>query len=100
MSTLSDDEAIARLQQDFLLTITSVVKKPRLLKKNIRRLELYLRNTHLKVNFEINGLSPLAKGTSEWQVLEKLLKLESLDLNLRTQDGRTSAFFRNRVIPV
>jgi ankyrin repeat protein len=99
MSTLSDDEAIARLQQDFLSTISSVVekpnsvvKKPKLLRKNIRRLETYLNNPHLEVNFEIDGFSPLEKATSRWWVLEKLLELESLDLNFRTPDGRTSIF--------
>jgi ankyrin repeat protein len=92
MSTLSNDKAIARLQQDFLATVSSVIKKPKALNRNIRILQRYLSNPHLEVNFEENGLSHLAKATSKWEVLEKLLELESLDLNFRTPDGRTSVF--------
>jgi hypothetical protein len=51
MSTFSDDEAIARLQQDFLSTISSVVEKPKLLKRNIRRLETYHDGSYQSVKY-------------------------------------------------
>ncbi|KAJ5620713.1 hypothetical protein N7510_004697 [Penicillium lagena] len=88
-----DQEAIARLQRDFLSAITSVVRKPRILKKNIRRLETYLSNPFLDINFQVDGISPLAMATSEWRVLERLLQPEKVDLNFRICDGRTSIFF-------
>jgi ankyrin repeat protein len=98
-SALCDDnasqEAIARaqLQRDFLSTITSVTRRPRMLKKNIRRLEKYLGNPFLDVNFQIEGISPLAIATSEWSVLNKLLQYEGVDLNFCNPDRRTSIFF-------
>jgi ankyrin repeat protein len=64
-----------------------------MLKRNIKRLENYLRNPFLDINFQIDGISPLAKATSEWRVLNKLLQHEGIDLNLCNSDGRTSIFF-------
>lgn len=64
-----------------------------MLKKNIKRLENYLRNPFLDINFQIDGISPLAKATSEWRVLNELLQHEGIDLNFRNCDGRTSLFF-------
>lgn len=102
-SILSDDDssqeavARARLQQDFLSTITSVItsakRRPKLLKRNIKKLENYLRDSLLDINFQIDGMSPLAKATSEWRVLNELLQHEGLNLNFCNSDGRTSIFF-------
>jgi ankyrin repeat protein len=89
----TSQEAITRLQRVFLLTIRSVIKKPKKLKSNIRRLEIYLKNPFLDVNFEIDGVSPLAKAASESQVLKKLLQHEGTDLNFCNCNGRTGLFF-------
>ncbi|KAJ5623451.1 hypothetical protein N7490_012056 [Penicillium lividum] len=64
-----------------------------MLKKNIRRLDNYLENPLLDINFQIDGMSPLAEATSEWTVLNKLLQHEGIDLNICNCDGRTSLFF-------
>ncbi|KAJ5769467.1 hypothetical protein N7520_004026 [Penicillium odoratum] len=90
----TSQEAIARarLQRDFLSAITSVIGKPKTLKRSIKRLDNYLRNPFLDINFEIDGISPLSKATSEWRVLDKLLQHEGIDLNICNPDGRTSLF--------
>jgi ankyrin repeat protein len=93
MSTISDDKAVTRLQEDFLLTIRSLVKRGKMGRNgSIRILGRYLANPYLEANFEIDGLSPLMLATAKWEVLERLLQLESLDLNFRTPDGRTGIF--------
>ncbi len=97
-SLLCDDntsqEAIsrARLHRNFLSTVTSVAKRPKL-KKNIERFESYLRNPFLDINFQIDGISPLGKATSEWRVLNELLQHEGIDVNFCNSDNRTSIFF-------
>ncbi|KAJ5559563.1 hypothetical protein N7513_001962, partial [Penicillium frequentans] len=83
----------ARIQRDLLSAITSVMKRPKMVKKNIRRLEEYLRNPFLDINFRIDGISPLDKAVSEWRVLGELLQCEGIDLNLRNHGGRTAIFF-------
>ena len=85
--------ARARLQRDFLSTITSAMRKPKLLMKNMKRVENYLMNPFLDINFHIDGISPLEKATSEWRVLNRLLQHKGIDLNLCNPDGRTGIFF-------
>ncbi|KAJ5131839.1 hypothetical protein N7448_005997 [Penicillium atrosanguineum] len=92
-NTSQEAIARARLQRDFLSTITSVIKKPKILNKSIKRLDNYLRNPFLDMNFQIDGISPLTKATSEQRVLNKLLQHEGIDLNFCNSDGRTSLFF-------
>ncbi|KAJ5398345.1 hypothetical protein N7509_006458 [Penicillium cosmopolitanum] len=87
-----DAIAQARLQRDFLHTITSIIKKPRLLKKTIKRLDIYMRNPFLEVNFQIDGISPLVKAIPELVVLNVLLQHERIDVNFRAADGRTCMF--------
>ncbi|KAJ5987977.1 hypothetical protein N7481_003187 [Penicillium waksmanii] len=87
-----DAIAQARLQQDFLNTITSIIKKPKRLKKNIRRLDIYMKNSFLEINFQIEGISPLMKATSESKVLNEILQHERIDVNFRDADGRTCLF--------
>ncbi|GES66632.1 ankyrin repeat protein [Aspergillus terreus] len=84
--------ALERLQRDFLSTITSIIRRPKILKKHIKRLESYLENPFLDINFQIDGISPLAKATSQWRVLNRLLQHERIDVNFCTSDGRTSIF--------
>ena len=84
--------ALERLQRDFHSTITSLIRKRTILNKHIKRLESYLENPFLDINFQINGISPLAKATSQWRVLNKLLQHERIDVNFCTSDGRTSIF--------
>ena len=85
--------ARARLQRDFLSTITSAMRKPKLLMKNMKRVENYLMNPFLDINFHIDGISPLEKATSVWWVLDRLLQHKGIDLNLCNPDGRTGIFF-------
>jgi ankyrin repeat protein len=85
--------ARTRLQQDFFSTIAYVMRRPKMLKRSIKRIENYLRNPFLDINFEIQGISPLTKATAEWRVLSVLLQHEKIDLEFCNCDGRTSLFF-------
>ncbi|KAJ5998648.1 hypothetical protein N7451_006458 [Penicillium sp. IBT 35674x] len=58
-----------------------------------KKLERYLRDPLLDINFEFLGISPLAKATAEPRVLDILLQHETIDLNFCNSDGRTSLFF-------
>ncbi|KAJ5538533.1 hypothetical protein N7494_008012 [Penicillium frequentans] len=94
LSNDNDPEEVmapTQLQRNFLSKITSVLRRPK--SHNIKKLEIYLRNPSLDINFELLGISPLSKATAEWIVLERLLQHEAIDLNFCNSDGRTSLFF-------
>ncbi|KAJ5797653.1 uncharacterized protein N7503_006949 [Penicillium pulvis] len=91
----SPEEVMAptQLQRNFLSKITSVLRRPNSVSHNIKKLETYLRNPLLDINFELLGISPLSKATAKCIVLERLLQHEAIDLNFCNSDGRTSLFF-------
>ncbi|KAJ5225237.1 hypothetical protein N7468_006462 [Penicillium chermesinum] len=82
----------AELQRELFSTVTSMIRSPR---KGMRRkrLQNLLRDPVIDVNFHIDGISLLAKATSESRVLAEVLRHEGIDLNLCNPDGRTSIFF-------
>lgn len=85
--------ALTQLRQDFLSTITFATRRSSKKNKKKSSLEKYLRNPLLDINFEIQGISPLAEATAKLRVLENILQYKGVDLNFCNCDGRTSLFF-------